>query len=229
MATLRTKGLRAAALRLGLATALLAAAGRVEAASGKGDYVGTWSAAATLGYAIPNTDEYGDVAAWRLSAGYAPVPQFELDLEFGRFLSGVEQPETDGVPTHTIASGKLDVRQVCLSAQYRAPLPELLSTLSLSAGVGYYFVDYAMAAGPRALFASSGTAGLPDQEVDNAWGAHLGAGLEYALTERLGLVAEGRYVFLSPKTRGTNASGGRFEGALDLNTWILAGGVKVVF
>jgi opacity protein-like surface antigen len=230
MGTSTIRRARGAALGAALAAALVAAAaGPAGAASGKGDYVGTWTASAQLGYAVPNTDEYAGALAWRLAVGYQPAPQFELDLELGRFVTDVDQPDAGGVPTHTIASGELDVRSICLTAQYRAPLPELLSTLTLSGGAGYYFVDYAMGAEPRAVFAALGTAGLPDQQVDDAWGFHLGAGLEYALTERFSLLADGRYLFLTPGTRGANAAGGSFAGELDLNTWQLTGGVKLVF
>lgn len=215
-----------------LAAAVLAAAcltpGAVAAASGKGDYVGTWTLGAAVGYAVPDTDEYANVATWRLAAGYSPAPQFELDLEIGRLAAGVQQPDADGVPSHTIASGELEILPVCLTAQYRAPLPELLSTLSLLAGVGYYFIDYTMDEAPRARFEAAG-GGLPDQSVDNAWGLHAGAGLEYALTERLSLAGEVRYLYLAPQARGTAAGGERFDGTLDLNTWLFSGGLKVVF
>jgi outer membrane protein W len=212
------------------ASALLClSAGAAQAQSGKGDYIGSWSASAAIGYAIPNTDEYDNAFAWRLAAGYSPMPQFAIDLEVGRFVSGVSQPDANGLPSHTIASGELDVVPVCLTAQYRTPLPGLLSTLTVLAGVGYYFIDYTMADEPRAVFIAGGDPGLPDQSVDDAWGFHAGAGLEYALTERLSLTAEGRYLFLSPQASGSTGSGGRIDGSLDLNTWIFTGGIKVAF
>ena len=197
------------------------------AESGKGEYLGAWSVGASLGYALPNTDEYDNGFAWRLALGYAPLPQFELDLEFGGFTSDVSQPEPGGIPSYTIASGSLEIRPVCLTAQYRRPLPELLSTVTLLAGIGYYFIDYDMGDEQGAAF--DGQLGLPDQEVDDSWGFHLGAGLEYAVTERISLVAEGRYLFLNPSARGTTVSGVRFDDSLDLDTWMFTGGVKVGF
>ncbi len=199
------------------------------AQSGKGDYLGVWSVAASAGYAVPNTDQYGNSLTWRLSGGYSPMPRFELDLEVGRFSVDVDQPEANGIPEHTIASGTLAVRPVCLTAQYRHPLPDLFSTLILLAGGGYYFIDYDMAAAPRAVFAAGGVRGLPDQSVDDAWGFHAGAGIEYAYSERLSLVAEGRYLVLAPHADGTAAPGRRIDGSLDLDTWILTGGLKVTF
>jgi opacity protein-like surface antigen len=204
-------------------------AAEAGAQSGKGDYIGSWSGSAAIGYAIPNTDEYDNAFAWRLAAGYSPTPQFEIDLEVSRFVSEVSQPDPYGLPSHTIASGELDVTPVCLTAQYRTPLPGLLSTLSLLAGVGYYFIDYSMDDEPRGVFVSGGAAGHPDQHVDDAWGFHVGAGLEYALTVRLSVSAEGRYVFLSPQASGTTGSGSRIDDSLDLNTWVFTGGIKVAF
>ncbi|HEY5999457.1 MAG TPA: OmpW family outer membrane protein, partial [bacterium] len=212
-----------------VAAALALGAAPAAAQSGKGEYLGAWSAAASVGYAVPNTDEYANAFAWRVALGYSPVPQFELDLELGGFSADVSQPEAGGVPTHTIASGSLGVRPVCLTAQYRRPLPEMLSTLTLLAGVGYYFVDYSMGEAQADAFTKSGVAGLPDQRVDDAWGFHVGAGLEYALSERISLVADGRYIFLEPSARGTGAGGSSFDVSLDLDTWLFSGGVKVAF
>jgi outer membrane protein W len=216
-------------LHAALAALLLALAAPAGAQSGKGDYVGSWSAAAAVGYAVPNTDEYDNAFAWRLAGSYSPLPQFEIGLEIGRFSTQVSQPDANGISPHTIASGTVEVRPVCLTAQYRRPLPDLFSTLTLLAGVGYYFLDYAMADEARAVFEAGGVRGLPDQSVDDAWGAHLGAGIEYALTERLSLVGEGRYVFLSPEASGTASPGRSIDGSLDLDTWLFSGGLKFTF
>ena len=205
------------------------AAGVASAQSGKGDYVGRWSVAGEFGYAVPNTDPYGNVLTWRAGVGYSPLPQFEIDLELGRFAPGVTQPETDGVPTHDIASGRIEAWPVCVTMRYHVPLQAEMATFVLLAGAGYYFVDYTMADAPRAVFAASGDAGLPDQAVQDAWGFHAGAGLEYALTGWLSLTAEGRYVFLAPEVSGTAGDGHQLGGSLDLNTWLFTGGIKVAF
>ena len=204
-------------------------AGVAQAQSGKGDYIGRWSVAGSLGYAIPNTDEYGGGLVWRLGGGYSPIPQFEIGLELGRFSTAVSQPEPDGVPNHDIASGRLDVLPVCVAAQVHIPLAETMATFNLLAGAGYYFVDYTMADASREFFVASGVEGLPDQSVHDAWGFHTGAGLEYALTGWLSLTVEGRYVFLAPKVSGTAAAGNQLGGSLDLNTWLFTGGIKAAF
>lgn len=200
-----------------------------HALSGKGDYIGVWSASAAVGYAIPNTDEFGNTAAWRVAAGYSPRPEYEVGLEVGRFSAGVSQPEPGGIPNHALASGRLAVLPVNLTLHYRIPAPELLSTFALMAGVGRYFIDYTMGSEQRAIFVAGGQEGLPDQKVEDAWGFHLGGGVEYILTERVSLLGEGRYVFLAPRVRGTAASERRLEGSLDLNTWLFYGGLKFAF
>ncbi len=223
---------RGAALRRLAAAAagvfLCLAAGPAEARSGKGDYVGRWSATGALGYAIPNTDEFGDALAWRLGVGYSRNPRFEVGLDAGRFAAAVSQPETDGFPTHDIASGRLEMLPVCLTVQYRAPFPENMATFVLLAGAGYYFIDYTMADAPRGVLSASG-AGLPDQVVRDAWGYHAGVGLEYALSGWLSATIEGRYVFLAPQVRGTAKDDHVLDGSLDLNTWLFTGGMKVAF
>jgi len=219
------RGLAAAAAGLVLSLS----AGVAQAQSGKGDSIGGWTVSGGLGYAIPSTDEYDAAFAWRLGLGYSPIPQFEIGLELGRFSTAVSQPEPDGVPTHDIASGRLEVLPVCLSGQYRAPLPESMATFILLAGVGYYFIDYTMADEPRATFVSSGVEGLPDQTVSDAWGFHAGAGLEYALTSWFSVTVEGRYIFLAPHVSGKAKDGYNLGGSLDLNTWLFTGGIKVAF
>jgi outer membrane protein W len=218
---------RLAALAAGV-VACLAASG-AHAQSGKGDYVGRWSVSGGIGYAVPNTDEFGNALAWRAGVGYSPNPSFEFDLELGGFSSAVSQPEADGIPTHDIASGKLDVLPVCLTVQYRTPLPETMATVILLAGAGYYFVDYTMADAQREIFVAGGGEGLPDQSVSDAWGFHAGLGLEYALTGWLSVTLEGRYVFLAPQVSGTAKDDYSLGGSLDLNTWVFTGGIKVAF
>jgi len=217
------RGLSAAAAGL----VLCLAAGVAQAQSGKGDYLGGWSVSGGLGYAIPSTDEYGNAFAWRLGVGYSPLPQFEIGMELGRFSTTVSQPEPYGAPNHDIASGLLEVVPLCLTVQYRIPVTGTMTTINLLGGAGYYFIDYAMASAPREFFASSGVEGLPDQNVSDAWGYHVGAGLEYALSGWLSVTVEGRYVFLAPDVSGTAKDNNKIGGSLDLNTWLFTGGIKV--
>jgi outer membrane protein W len=223
---------RGAALRrLAAGAAVLAvclAAGTARAQSGKGDYIGQWSIAGGLGYAIPNADAYDPGLSWRFGVGYSPVPQFEIGLELSRFATDVSQPEPDGRPNHDIASGRIEVLPVCITAQLHLPVPQTMATFNILAGAGYYLVDYTMADAQRELFAAEGE-GLPDQSVSDGWGFHAGAGLEYALTSWLSLTAEGRFVILAPDVSGTAADGNALGGSLNLNTWLFTGGIKVAF
>jgi len=133
------------------------------------------------------------------------------------------------VPTHDIASGRIEAWPVCVTMRYHVPLQAELATFVLLAGAGYYFVDYTMADEPRGVFTAAGDGELPDQVVHDAWGFHAGAGLEYALTGWLSLTAEGRYVFLAPEVSGTAGDDHQLGGTLDLNTWLFTGGIKVAF
>lgn len=208
---------------------LYLAAGVAEAQAGKGDYIGGWSVSGGVVYAIPNTDDYGDALAWRLGVGYTPLPSFEVGLELSRFSSTVSQPEPDGVPTHDIASGQLEVLPICLTARYHLPLAGSMTTFDLLAGAGYYLIDYSMADPQREYFESISDGELPDQSVRDAWGFHAGAGLEYALNGWFSVTLEGRYVFLAPHVSGTVKDDYTIDGSLNLNTWLFTGGIKVAF
>jgi hypothetical protein len=225
-------GTRGAAIRrltaAAAAVAICLGAGGAAAQSGKGEYLGRWSVAGNVGLAIPNTDDYSNVAAWRLALGYSPVPWFEVALETGRFATRVEQPEPDGIPNHDIASGRLEVIPLCLDLQFSAPLADSMALAFFTVGGGYYLVDYTMADEPQAIFAAAG-AGLPDQFVHDAWGLHAGVGLEYVLTSWLSFTVEGRYLLLAPKVSGTARDDYQIGGALNLNTWLFTGGIKVAF
>jgi outer membrane protein W len=212
---------RLAAAAAGLLLCLTAGAARAQ--SGPGEYLGRWSVSGELGAAIPNTDQYGDVLSWRLGVGYSRDPRFEIGVDLGRFSTGVSQPEPDGLPNHTIASGTLDVVPLCLTVRYHLPVAASMFSVSLLGGAGYYLVDYTMAAAPRAAL------GLADQVVDDAFGFHAGAGLEYAVAGWLSLTVEGRYVFLSPGVSGTAKDGVTLGGSLNLNTWLFTGGIKLSF
>jgi len=220
--------MRSRAAAAALATLLLAAA-PAAAAGGKGEYVGQWSLSGGLGYAVPSTDEYAGGLAWRVAVGYSPVPSLELLVEYAGWESQVTQPDANGIPSHTIASGDLAIHPLTLTAQWRLPLPEFAATAFLLGGVGWYTIDYTMSAEARRVYEDSGAVGLPDQSVDSTWGWHAGAGLEYPLTDRVSLTGEGRYVFLSPEAGGATTPGNRISGSLDLDTWLLSAGVKVAF
>jgi hypothetical protein len=65
-----------------------------------------------------NTDECSNAFAWRLAAGYSPLPQFEIDLRWA-ILSGFSRSERLDPPSPR----RLDVRPVCLP-RTPTPLPE---------------------------------------------------------------------------------------------------------
>jgi opacity protein-like surface antigen len=230
---------RVPAVAIAVALCLLAVPDRSFSQDGKGDYMGQVSVSLLGGYAVPNTDEYLNAFSYQAAVGYSPVPWLEVALEMGRFTSTVSQPEPNGVPVHTIASGELDVTPVMLTAQLRYPVPEIFSAFYALLGVGYYFVDYSMDAEPRAFlegwYAKDKTADKPglDQTVDDGMGFHLGAGVEYHMTDNVSLVGEGRYIILAPADDGRAYDGSgkpyTFSGNLDLNTWLFTCGVKVLF
>lgn len=218
-----------AAAAAALVLCLLAAPLPGAAQSGKGEYLGAWSVSASGGYATPDNDRYEGAPAWRLALGYSPLPRVGLELEYGRFPAAVATDAPGGIPAGDLAAGTLDVRAFCLTAQWRQPLGGLPATLVALGGVGRYRISYAMGDEPRRLYAESGVRGLPDQTVDDAWGAHVGGGLEWAVGAHVSLLAEARYLVLAPGVSGHTTPGNALDGSIDLGTLVVTGGIKATF
>lgn len=189
---------------------------------------------ASIGYAVPNTDDYDNSFTFQVSAGYDVAQWLNLELGVGYFSSQIDYPFA-GPPAHTIAEGDLKVIPFTLTAQVRHSLPELFLTVYALGGVGYYLVDYTWSGGSEAYFDGiRETYGAASQSVDDSFGFHLGGGLEYPLTASLALAAEGRYIVLRPGASGdwtdpVTEMPVSFDDELDLNTWLFFGGLKYMF
>ncbi len=226
-------------LALVLSTTLMILPRVALAQTGEEKYLGDISLGASIGYAIPTTDEYDNAAAFKITAGYSITPYFNLEAGLGRFSSTVSQPDANGVSMFTIASGDLRVIPLTLTGQFRYQVPEIFSIFYGLAGLGYYFVDYSWSDDTEAYFESVKEA-FPafstrvKQEVDNGFGFHLGGGLDYLLTSQLSLNIEAQYILFSPKARGfwkdlEDGTERLFDNDLDLNTFLFTAGIKFWF
>lgn len=222
---------RAALGRLagGFAAAALCLLLRAADAEAKGDFVPRWSVGAQAGAALPDTDEYGGSATWRVGLGYAFAPSLEVAVEWGRYSTAITQPDRNGIPTHTLASGVLDVSGFSATLRWRRELPELFASVYLGGGAGFYLLGYEMSEGAKAVYRRSGTVGLPNQAVENAAGLHAAGGVEYVLTPWVRLAGEVRYTVLEPKASGTTYPGMAIGGRIDLSSWSFTGGVRIGF
>ncbi len=190
---------------------------------------------ASLGFAVPNTDEFGSGFFIRGGAGYELNRHFAVSAGLGWFSSSVDN-DMDVPPGNTIADGELGVIPLTLSLEARHPFPELYGTLYGIAGIGYYFIDYSWSGGAKEYFDEvERLYGIPvSQEVSNSFGFDLGAGFEYPLTAQLFFNAEGQYIFLQPEAEGVwrdliTGEPHVFKKDLDMNTWIFTLGVKYLF
>ncbi len=189
---------------------------------------------ASLGGALPTTDEYGNSFYFRIGAGYEVTPYFSLDLGVGRFATAIDH-EMETPPANTIADGEMKVIPLTLNLQLRYPVPNLFGTIYGLAGAGYYFVDYSWSGGSKDYFNDvEAVYGLAVQSVSDSFGFQLGGGFDYPLSANVFLNVEGQYVLLSPEAKGAwrdliTGEPYRFDKELDLNTWIFTVGAKYLF
>ena len=189
---------------------------------------------AAVGGVIPGTDEFGNAVYIRGGAGYEVNEHFAVDLSVGRFASDVDNGLVEP-PVNTIADGELKVIPITATAQFRRFVPQLYGTLYGLAGLGYYFIDYSWSASSESYFGQvAALYGPPNQDVSDSFGFHLGGGLEYPLTSRLSLSGEAQYLFLKPDAEGmwrdlVTGEPHSFNDSIDLSSWILSFGFKVVF
>lgn len=226
--------IRGAAAVLVAALTCVPAPSRAQEGDGGGDFLYGFNLSASLGYAIPTTDEYSNSFTFRFGAGYALTGNLTLDLGISRFKSDVDH-EMTSPPPNTIADGTLKVTPVVMSLQFRRPVPQFFSTVYALAGIGYYFVDYGWDGNSKEYFQQvEELYGPAIQSVSDSFGFNLGAGFDYPVSTHLALNVEGQYIFLSPEAKGEwrdviTGEPYRFDDSIDLNTWLLTVGMRYFF
>ena len=189
---------------------------------------------ASLGGAIPTTDEFSNSFYFRLGGGYEISPNFSLEVGMGRFATEVEHG-MDTPPANTVADGEMKVIPLTLALQLRYPVPQMFGTVYGLVGLGYYFIDYSWSGSSEEYFDEvEALYGPAVQSVSDSVGFQLGAGYDYPLSANMFLNLEGQYVILSPEASGSwrdVVTGERhsFDGDISLNTWIFSLGVKYLF
>jgi len=189
---------------------------------------------ASLGGAIPTTDEFGNSFYFRLGGGYEINPNFSLELGVGRFATDIEHG-MDTPPGNTVADGDMKVIPLTLSLQLRYPVPQMFGTVYGLLGLGYYLVDYSWSGSSAEYFDQvEALYGAGIQTVSDSVGFQLGAGYDYPMSANIFLNVEGQYIILTPEASGNwrdvvTGERHRFDGDIDLNTWIFSLGVKYLF
>lgn len=214
--------------------ALFIAASFSSAEAADEDFLYGFNLNASLGYAVPTTDEYSNSFYFRFGGGYSVNSTLALDLSLGRFSSDISH-DMDFPPGRTVADGTLKVTPLVLSAQLRYPLHQIFSTVYALAGVGYYFVDYSWSGQSKEYFLEvEDLYGPAVQSVSDSFGFNLGGGLDYPLGTHFLLNIEGQHLFLSPDAKGRwrdllTGELHQFNDSLDLNTWLFTAGVRYLF
>lgn len=100
-------------------------------------------------------------------------------------------------------SGDVDITPITLSARYAIPILEDKLRCYGLAGIGYYMYDASIDVDMSGAAAAVGIPGLTasgsaDLEIDDTFGYHVGAGVEWKVHENVELFAEYRYAFVKP-------------------------------
>lgn len=218
----------------GVLTALLVVASLSPAKAADEDFLYGFNLNASLGYAVPTTDEYSNSFYFRFGGGYSFNSTLALDLSVGRFSSDINH-DLDFPPGRTVADGTLKVTPLVLAAQLRYPLHQIFSTVYALAGVGYYLVDYSWDRPSKEYFREvEELYGPAGQSVSDSFGFNLGGGLDYPLGTHFLINVEGQYLFLNPDAKGAwrdllTGELHQFNDSLDLNTWLFTAGVRYLF
>ena len=132
----------------------------------------------------------------------------------------------------TLSAGRLTIMPLQLSLLGRFPLGRKLTPYVLTGG-SFFFTMFAL---DKAVAKGWEDVGITlTEKVDNAFGFHFGAGLEYALGKAMSVAFDVRYIL--GKTGGAwsiqdNASASETDGTfsgLKLNTLVCSVGLKYLF
>ncbi len=118
-----------------------------------------------------------------IAVGHYFMPIFGIEVGIGYF-------ESKGSPAAEPGSTKLKVVPVLVSAKLFLPLGPIEPYGE--AGIGHYFTDLDV----------SGNLGSFSGSSKGTYGVHLGAGLNFNLTDSFFLGAEGRYIWAKPEYGG---------------------------
>lgn len=156
---------------------------------GVGLYAGGYFPADTefLGEDIRVKDAFigGGSAIWGIDRWFA------LELGFGRTRTEIESGVID------MEYGEVTVMPLTLTAQFRyvGERPRAYENMAvyLLGGIGYYFTDIDKSGELDIFWALTPPGFLVDLDIENAFGVHVGGGIEAFLTRNVALYAEARW------------------------------------
>jgi outer membrane protein W len=175
------------------------------------------------GYIIPSEDNFGKTPAFGLSFFYSLSKQFRVELK-GYFSPVDVENNPEG-----LSAGTLNVIPLQLSLQYRLNISPRFIPYA-GAGVGYYLNNFSLDKNDQWRNLGFDI----NEEVDNVFGYHFGAGIDYFIKSNMAVNIDIRYCIASfdgsytitEEVSGISQSG-NIEG--DLNHIFFGIGVKFLF
>jgi opacity protein-like surface antigen len=178
------------------------------------------------GFAKPS--DYGGGAAYGANFLFLITKNIGIELSGLRFQSSVQEKKAG----EELSKGKLSILPIQLSIQARYPLNKQIIPYAI-AGAGYYLISFDI---DNELKKSWEALGFDiNEKVDNAFGLHFGAGVDYLFSRHFALDASFKYCLAKSKGNwklkdlgsNTEVSGNLKE--IKSNSILLGVGVRYLF
>ena len=180
-----------------------------------------------------------------IGVGYANVSPAEGDLDNGTSMSinytrGIDtnlsielslgQTVLDVKPGDMpVDLGEVTVKAVHVTAQYRVPSGNLSPYVGV--GLGYYSNDFDLSDDVKDYIASDPNFDL-DVDIDNSFGFHIDAGVDYFVNTNFALNFDARYFWSQADATMTETDTGvttKNEDEIDLDSFVIGVGAKYFF
>lgn len=176
-----------------------------------------------VGYVVPSEENFDETFAFSLNFFYSLSKKFRLELK-GSFFPIKVQYEPEG-----LTEGTLNMIPLQLTLQYRLRISRRFIPY-VGVGVGYYVNRFSIENNNEWQRLGFNI----NEEVDNVFGYHLGAGIDYFLKSRMALYIDFRYCFASLTGNYSiteEVSGISHQGTIegDINHIFFGAGIKFLF
>lgn len=211
-----------------MASLMVLVSGTVTTASAE-DIAGRSGLGIGLGYIGPKDSDIDSGALPSINYTYGVNSNFSLELSLGRAVLDVGDED--------INLGELTTIPLQLTAQFRMPSGN--ASPYIGAGVGYYFNNFDIGGDAEDVIdlAQAIDPGFDmDLEIDDSFGYHINAGIDYFANKNLAFNLDARYfwseadgTFTVTDPNGTFGGSFKEEGEVDIDSFVIGVGVKYFF
>ena len=178
-----------------------------------------------LGYISPTEDDVDPGMISNINYTRGINSNLSIEISFGRTVLDIED---DG----TIDLGEITVMPLQLTAQYRISSGKL--SPYCGAGIGYYFNDFDTSNEAVAFWRLlTGDPGDTFKvEIDNSFGFHINAGVDYFLKDNFAIGLDARYLWseadITIKYTAVGIPGSDSDEG-DIDSFVIGAGIKYFF